>query len=273
MSNTASGVLSIARGEIGYDRFRDPEPGTKYGRWFARQTGEPYYGESGVPYCAMFVSFIFAAASASCAGIPAAYCPYIERDAKAAGRTVDKTSAQAGDVVLFDWGKDGVADHVGIVETNNGGYLTTIEGNTNNGKVARRTRAFSSVRCVVRPNYDSGSEHCRIEEDGLWGEKTTRLAQRIAGTPVDGVVSSQDSGWKSSLAGCTSGWEFTSNPVGSQLIQAIQRKCGVDPDGIFGRNSANGFIKRYGNGVCDGRLDAPSIAIKGFQHALNEGWI
>lgn len=272
--NTASGVLSLARGEIGYDRFRDPEQGTKYGRWYARQTGEPYYGESGVPYCAMFVSWVFAAASASCAGIPAAYCPYIERDAKSAGRTVGKTSAQAGDVVLFDWGNDGVADHVGIVEANNGGYLTTIEGNTNNGKVARRTRAFSSVRCVIRPNYDGGgSDPTRIEEDGFWGEKTTRLAQRIAHTPIDGIVSSQDSGWKGSLSGCTSGWEFVSNAVGSQLIMEIQRKCGVTADGIMGRNSINAFIRRYGNGICDGHLDAPSIAIKGFQHALNEGWI
>ena len=142
MSNNASSVLSIARGEVGYDRFRDPEQGTKYGRWYARQTGEPYYGESGVPYCAMFVSWVFAAASASCVGIPAAYCPYIERDAKAAGRTVGKTSAQAGDVVLFDWGNDGVADHVGIVEATNGGYLTALR-RTAIG--ARRPRALPSA--------------------------------------------------------------------------------------------------------------------------------
>lgn len=272
MSNDVSSVLSVARGEIGYDRFRDPQAGTKYGRWYAGKVGEPYYGESGVPYCAMFVSWVFDRAGASCAGIPGAYCPYVERDAKRAGRAVPKGGAQPGDVVLFDWGADGVADHVGIVEANNGSYLTTIEGNTNNGKVARRTRAFSSVRCVVRPNYDGGgSGPSRIEEDGFWGKKTTQLAQRIAGTPIDGIVSSQSEGWRWVLPGCTTGWEWTKNPRGSQLIQAIQRKCGVDADGIFGCNSINAFIRRYGNGICDGRLDAPSIAIKGFQHALNEG--
>ena len=31
------------------------------------------------------------------------------------------------------------------------------------------------------------------------------------------------------------------------------------------------FIRRYGNGVCDERLDAPSVAIMGFQRAINEG--
>lgn len=278
MSNNASSVLSVARREIGYNRFSDPRQGTKYGRWYAQKTGEPYYGRSGVPYCAIFVSWVFAQAGAKCIGVPGAYCPYIERDARKAGKTVHKGSAKPGDVVLFDWGGDGVADHVGIVEANNGRYLTTVEGNTSNGKVARRTRAFSSVRCVVRPSYggsggSGGSVTSRIKEDGYWGEATTRLAQRIAGTPVDGIVSSQASAWKGSLAGCTSGWQFVRKATGSPLIRAIQRKCGVNADGIFGRDSINAFIRRYGNGVCDGRLDAPSTAIKGFQRALNRGRI
>lgn len=284
MSNDAASVLSIACNEIGYSRWTDPEAGTKYGRWYAGKTGEPYYGESGVPYCAMFVSWVFDRAGATCAGIPAAYCPYVERDAKRAGRTVPKASAQPGDVVLFDWGGDGVADHVGVVERNNGSYLTTIEGNTSNGSgsqsnggvVARRARSFSSVRCVVRPSYGGGQAPApatpgAIEVDGYWGMGTTSAAQRVAGTPVDGIVSSQDSGWRSRLPGCTSGWEFTGRAVGSQLIQAVQRACGVEADGIFGPNSINAFIRRYGNGVCDGRLDAPSIAIKGFQRSINEG--
>ena len=283
MSNDASSVLSVARGEIGYSRWTDPEAGTKYGRWYAEKTGEPYYGESGVPYCAMFVSWVFAQAGATCPGLPGAYCPYVERDGRNAGRAVDKASAQPGDVVLFDWGGDGVVDHVGIVEANNGSYLTTIEGNTssgggsqsNGGVVARRTRAFSSVRCVLRPTYGgtaSGpSKVGKIAVDGYWGSDTTLLAQRVAGTPVDGVVSSQDAGWRSVLPGCTSGWEWVSHPVGSQLVMAVQRACGVEADGIFGRATANAFIRRYGNGVCDGRIDAPSIAVMGFQRALNEG--
>lgn len=282
MSNDSSSVLSVARGEIGYDRFRDPQAGTKYGRWYAGKVGEPYYGESGVPYCAMFVSWVFDRAGASCAGIPGAYCPYVERDAKRAGRTVAKASAQPGDVVLFDWGGDGVADHVGIVEANNGSYLTTIEGNTsdgsgsqsNGGVVARRTRSFSCVRCVVRPSYGAatgGGSKGAIEVDGYWGMDTTTLAQRVAGTPIDGIVSSQDAGWRSILPGCTSGWEWVAHPVGSLLVVEVQKACGVEPDGLFGRGTANAFIRRYGNGVCDGRLDAPSIAIRGFQESINEG--
>lgn len=110
-----------------------------------------------------------------------------------------------------------------------------------------------------------------VKVDGYWGINTTLRAQRVAGTPVDGVVSSQDAGWRSILPGCTTGWEWSRDPRGSQLVQAVQRACGVKPDGLFGRDTANAFIRRYGNGVCDGRLDAPSIAIKGFQRAINEG--
>ena len=110
-----------------------------------------------------------------------------------------------------------------------------------------------------------------VKVDGYWGINTTLRAQQVAGTPVDGVVSSQDAGWRSILPGCTTGWEWSRDPRGSQLIQAVQRACGVKPDGLFGRGTANAFICRYGNGVCDDRLDAPSIAIKGFQRAINDG--
>jgi hypothetical protein len=159
---TVDDALRIARGEIGYWRYSDPEPGTKYGRWYARLTGSGYFGESGVPYCAMFVSWVMASAGVPCAGLPGSYCPSIEAAARRAGATVGARQARPGDLVLFDWGGDGVCDHVGIVESNPGSYLVTIEGNTsrggagsqgNGGWVARRTRRYGVVRVCVRPNY------------------------------------------------------------------------------------------------------------------------
>ena len=288
MSNDASSVLSVARGEIGYSRWTDPEAGTKYGRWYAEKTGEPYYGESGVPYCAMFVSWVFDRAGATCPGLPGAYCPYVERDVRNAGRAVDKRAAQPGDVVLFDWGGDGVADHVGIVEANNGSYLTTIEGNTssgggsqsNGGVVARRTRAFSSVRCVLRPTYGSQSapapaQSGGIDVDGYWGNATTRALQGHFNTPQDGIVSSQSAYWRNRNGGLTGGWEWVDNAVGSLLIQAIQHALGVgDCDGLFGPATANALIARYASEtgcIQDGKLDAGSATIKAMQRHLNAG--
>ena len=77
MANSAADVIRIAAAEVGYSRWSDPEQGTKYGRWYAEKTGSGYYGTNGVPYCAMFVSWVMAQAGARCEGIPGAYCPWI----------------------------------------------------------------------------------------------------------------------------------------------------------------------------------------------------
>ena len=194
MANSASSVLAIARGEIGYSRWDDPDPGTKYGRWYEeaidRNPGNYDFGASGVPYCAMFVSWVFDRAGASCVGIPGAYCPSILAVGKSKGRLVPASGAVPGDVVLFDWGGDGVSDHVGIVEVNKGGYLQTVEGNTNNGGGARRTRAHSTVSGVIRPAYDGSAK----PSGGSSGSTSSAPAsgsiadvQRWAGSAADGV--------------------------------------------------------------------------------------
>ncbi len=48
---TASDVLRIARAEVGYCRYDDPERGTKYGRWYEAEVDGPGgydYGANGV---------------------------------------------------------------------------------------------------------------------------------------------------------------------------------------------------------------------------------
>ena len=184
---TISDVLYCARDWIGYSRWTDPEEGTVFGRWFAEKTGEPYFGVSGVPYCAMFASYCLDWAGVTCAGMPSAYCPDIVSAGEDVGATVSCEDAEAGDLVLFDWGGDGLADHIGIVEENHpsDGYMTTIEGNTssgaggsqsNGGGVYRRQRGYGSVRCVVRPDYNENQED---EEDmGLTEHQDKLLASR-----------------------------------------------------------------------------------------------
>lgn len=152
MSNDASSVLTVARGELGYSRYGDAMQGTKYGRWYAQSHGA-YFGRTGVPYCAMFVSWVFAQAGAKCAGLPNAAAEYVKRGAAGHIRG-DKRAAQPGDVILFDWGDGGWADHVGIVESNHGTYVQTIEGNVSGG-VYRRNRGWSTVVAVVAPSYDA----------------------------------------------------------------------------------------------------------------------
>lgn len=63
---------------------------------------------------------------------------------------------QPGDIVVFDWQKDGWGDHIGFVEEVKGNQITTIEGNTSKS-VARRTYAYNNWRVAgyARPNYPS----------------------------------------------------------------------------------------------------------------------
>lgn len=181
----AKNVLYCARQWIGYSRWDDPEPGTVFGRWYAELVGDSYFGESGIPYCAMFVSYCLNWAGIEAAGLPGAYVPWILSANSDAGRLVANEDAQPGDLVMFDWQGDGVADHIGIVEENHAdeGWMQTIEGNTspgsggsqsNGGGVYRRARNYSSIIGVARPYYET-----QEEEDDMLTEHQDKLLATI----------------------------------------------------------------------------------------------
>ena len=99
--------------------------------------GQPYwswYGfSSRVEWCACFVSWC----SKQCGYIESgvmpkfSYCPTGVEWFRSRGQWLDRNSIPpAGSVIFFDWGGDGVADHVGIVESCDGAYVYTIEGNS-----------------------------------------------------------------------------------------------------------------------------------------------
>ena len=235
---SVSQVLAKAAGEIGYSRWTDPQSGTKYGRWYASKVGISYYGESGVPYCAMFVSWVLCQCGFD---FTYAYCPYILRDLSS--RAVGKAQAQPGDVVLFDWGGDGVPDHVGFVEANRGAYLQTIEGNTspgtggsqsNGGGVYRRTRSLSTVRAVIRLplSGSTGSVASGFGDESWMGPLGVAEWQRQRGTTADGIPSGQSLSNRRNVLVRFEGVAI--GPGGSDLVRSIQRLYGVTADGDFG---------------------------------------
>ena len=273
---TANQALARAAREIGYYRYDDPETGTRYGRWYAQKTGSAGFASNGVPFCAMFASYILDQVGQACPGLPAAYCPYILRDCQNAGIVLgDKTQAQPGDLVLFDW-DGGVVDHIGFIEVNRGSSLQTIEGNTNGGRVARRSRAWSSVRAVVRVPYGQGvsaqpaapAQSAGIAVDGWWGPDTIRALQRTMGTTVDGVISGQPPVNRTYVPRAGDGWEWSTREGGSTVIRALQRKIGADADGYFGPNSVKS-LQRYLGVAVDGYCGPDTVTA--FQRRLNAG--
>ena len=274
-------VINTAAKEVGYSRWSDPNPGTKYGRWYAAKTGSPYFGRSGVPYCAMFVSWVLSQAGMIPPGGVFAYCPTGLNNARRLGRVHDKRSAAPGDIVFFDWNKDGLADHVGIVTANKGSYIETIEGNTSSGRrgsqsngggVYRRARALSWVLAVATPQYsntapshpDSGSQSGLVV-DGWAGLATIRRAQQLAVTPADGIVSGQ---WRGNKQYHWAVAAVSYSRGGSILVRKIQATLGITPDGHWGRQTSIAMQRKL-HVTQDGYFGHESV--KAWQRALNNG--
>lgn len=119
-----------------------------------------------------------------------------------------------------------------------------------------------------------------IAVDGLWGMDTTRLMQKVLGTPSDGVVSSQSVYWQKRNPGLTTGWRWVKaeNSVGSQVILAHQKllaKRGFYKGKLDGKAGVEYFkaIQRDMGTVVDGELWRGSPAIKALQKRLNRGSI
>ena len=100
--------------------------------------GQPYwswYGfSSRVEWCACFVSWCADQCGYIESGVMPkhSYCPTGVEWFRSRGQWQDRNSIPApGSIIYFDWGGDGVADHVGIVEFCDGSTVYTIEGNAN----------------------------------------------------------------------------------------------------------------------------------------------
>lgn len=150
-------IVTIAKQEIG--NVEVPDNKTKYGKW---------YGLDGNPWCAMFVSWVYAQAGLSKSVAAStkkgfASCDLGLKWFTKKDKLVPIGQAQPGDIVFFQFDTDAQPDHVGIVVKNRKGYLVCIEGNTsptkkgsqsNGGGVYRKKRPYSVVMAVVRPSKE-----------------------------------------------------------------------------------------------------------------------
>lgn len=99
--------------------------------------GQPYWSWYGftsrVEWCACFVSWC----ANECGYIDAGVIPSFSLCSDGSDWFKARSQWQerdyepcAGDIIFFDWGGDGIPDHVGIVEKTEGGTVYTVEGNS-----------------------------------------------------------------------------------------------------------------------------------------------
>lgn len=186
-------VLDTASGEIGY---RESPPGsnrTKFGAEF---------GLDGVPWCVMFLWWVFHQAgegSAFFAGARTASCGTLLRWYREQGLTVPVERVQPGDIVILNFKGSNDTQHCGLVievvrySSGKIANIVTVEGNTsisdgsqdNGGMVCQKRRYPFQVVGVCRPQYhpdpvpvDDVSDHWTAE-DIRWA----KTAQLMTGYP------------------------------------------------------------------------------------------
>lgn len=156
-SNVMEATLRTALSQVGYQEAAGNRQ--KFGEW---------YGMNRASWCAIFDTWAAEQHSSKTfvRGSRYSFCPTVVEDARAGRNGLKVVSAGAvmrGALVLFDWGNDGISDHIGFVDDPPGGdsVFATCEGNTSGGwggrqsngdGVYRRTRYLSDV--VLFASYD-----------------------------------------------------------------------------------------------------------------------
>ena len=134
MSGTIDDIIRVAESQIGCS------DGAKY----FNELGEADLG----PWCVAFVRWCMARA-----GVEFPWNRWVAWDPDdylTNGELVGDREAYVGDGVSFDF-DGGSADHVGIITGVYDWGISTIEGNTDWGRVAYKQRLWSTVRCVIHP--------------------------------------------------------------------------------------------------------------------------
>lgn len=279
-------VLNHATHRIGYYAPDDPEPGSEAGRWLAKKMNQPWLAgpSESVWWCMAFVSMVFDMAGEIDAIGGFSYNTDVTRNRMTG---VDIEDAQRGDVVLFDWDSDGATDHVGIVEANlGGGWLQTIEGNTSPsnagsqsaGNGVYRRQRYYGIACVLRPKWsdeesEDSSEGTNSMTDAWWGRATTYALQASLNTPADGIISGQDPDVEDDVTRAGTGWETEEDPEGSQVIEALQEKLGVEVDGLIGPDTIAALQQHLKDRGHDLEVDgvAGYRTVECLQYELNNG--
>ena len=116
------------------------------------------------PWCAMFVSAVAIKTKTTSIIVRGSYCPSVinvYKNSKIKNYSYGKGSKykpKAGDVIFFDWNRNGVPDHTGLVATVSGNTIKTIEGNYHDA-VGYRTFSvgYRYVLGYGLPNYDDAN--------------------------------------------------------------------------------------------------------------------
>lgn len=145
---TADEVLAFSRTQLGECEHPMGSNCCKYNDWF---------GAGCVPWCAVFISWVYFHIDPS---LIHNLKTYYSGDFITMGRKygLEIFTPLPGCIAVMDYGDQGITDHVGLVESISGDYMTLIEGNHNDRveKVVRRWQGKQSTQFwYIMPKYQS----------------------------------------------------------------------------------------------------------------------
>lgn len=183
-------------------------------------------------------------------------------------------NTQAGDLILFDFDKDGKSDHIGIIEKFENDKFITIEGNTstnndsNGGEVMRRIRNPYTIDCIIiRPPYDDS--FCLVDEtkevikrgqkelniyvqsnltvDGIRGTATKtasiKALQKALNITIDGIIGNQTKTAISKILLKKGNKSFVVSVVEILLYIKGYDANGIEYPGLFANGLYNAVVK------------------------------
>lgn len=267
MQVKASKILDLALKQVGV---KDEPIGSCNNKY-----NTAYYGgrvnNPALAWCVVFLWWLFRecdAASLFCSGRKMASVPMALKRFQELDQIV--SSPAPGDIIFYDFNKNGTPDHVGIVyEVKSGGSVVAIEGNTsatsqtNGGTVQKKTRTKAQIYALARPKYETNEVEPKKEKAVKYTKKDfVKDVQKALGVTADGIF-----GPKTLAATITvSAYKNKNHPV----VKVLQKRLNYlgynagEEDGIAGAKftaALKGYQKNNGC-VADGVLTAKATTWK-----------
>lgn len=144
--------------------------------------------------------------------------------------------AMEGDIIYFDWDKNGVPNHIGmVVHRKSPTQIRTIEGNTSGGIVAKKIRTSGYVCGVFRPKYSPQVIKIGIiDVDGAFQYQSIANMERALNMTPTGILTKDVVKALQRRAKC----KDIDGAWGPKTSLAVQRMVGIKkPTGNFGEAS------------------------------------
>lgn len=216
-------------------------------------TGGKYrsYVHASGSWCDMFVFWLYDANGCGSLltwkGQQRTYCPASIKWCRSNLAEIPLYLAMPCDIFYMDWDKNGVPNHIGIVESKvSTSSIKTIEGNTNGGKVARKTRAGVYNCGLFRPHFaPTGLKKQVLAVDGSFEYQSIYMLQVVLGLKPTGILD-------------------------KATVMALQKKAGAKADGAWGANTSGAVQKMCGltGKAIDKQFGAQSV--KALQNWINK---